>query len=320
MSRALVSVGVVRLPLLDRPYDGRGTDVDYRVKANRPTDRDANVNAGKTPAAGDQRTFERSRILTGHVQQQLQLLLDGEFASVLVSSEAANGDSARRIEGQPAHISYRELAEQRRRVQRHEVERADDLIKRAEGAVASLKTAALERAACEQTVRVDLGERHWRGAHREDGVVAYLAVHGDRHFDFGKRRRSCHQAAFNMLHLVTAHLEVERELLLKRELAADFVGAPSGDGGVGAANRHEPVHVGDRVGFKQTIETRRREDERSLDRHSDHDRTKTGRKASPLEGAVLVQAVKGARLGAGGSARSDYSQKEQHRGGKIHDG
>ena len=110
-----------------------------------------------------------------------------------------------------------------------------------------------------------------------------------------------------MLHLVSAHSEVERELLLERELAADFVGAASGDGGLGSADRHDPVHVTDRVSVEQAIETSRREDERSPYRHGDHDRTKTGWKASLLEGAVLVQPVKGAGLGAGGKPRADYS-------------
>src|SRR5204862_6050394 len=135
---------------------------------------------------------------------------------------------------------------------------------RADGAVASLKAASLERAACEQTVRVDLVGRNRRGAHLEDGVEAHQAVNRDGYFDVGERRRSRHQAAVEMLHLVTAHLEVQGELLLERELAADFVGATSGDGCVASAGGHQPVHVGDRVGVKQTIETSWREDERSL--------------------------------------------------------
>ena len=196
---------------------------------------------------------------------------------------------------------------------------AYDRIKRADSAVASLKATALERAAVEQTVRVDLVERNWRGAHLEDGVEAHLTVHRDSCFDLGERRRSRHQAAVEMLHLVTTHLEIKGELLLERELAADFVGATSGDGGVASANRHEPVHVRNRVRVKQAIETSRREDERSLDRHGDHDRAKTRWKASLLEGAVLGQPVKGSGLGAGWGAHRDYSQKEQRRAGKILD-
>src|SRR3989442_6143713 len=122
-----------------------------------------------------------------------------------------------------------------------------------------------------------------------------------------------------MLHLVTTDLKVKREFLLERELAADFVSATSGDNGVGSANRHEPVHVRDRVGVKQAIETSRREDERSLDRLGDHDRAKTRWKASLLKGAVFVQPVKGAGLGAGRGAHRDYFKKEQRRAGKIPD-
>ncbi len=294
-------------------------DVDYRIKANSPTNRGGNVDAGKIPTAGDQPAVEERRILAVHFEQQLQLVLDGDFTSDFVSPEAAYGDTAGRIECQPAHVDYRELAEQRRRVQWHQGERAYDRIKRADGAVASLKAPALERAVCKQTVRVDLVERNWRGAHLEDGVEAHLTVHRDSYFDVGERRRSRYQAAVEMLHLVTTDLKVQREFLLERKLAADFVGATSGDSGVASANRHEPVRVRDRVCAKQAIETSRREDERSLDRHGDHDRAKTRWKASLLEGAVLVQPVKGAGLGAGRGAHCDYSQKEQRRAGKIPD-
>src|SRR5205823_6774649 len=74
-----------------------------------------------------------------------------------------------------------------------------------------------------------------------------------------------------------------------------------------------------RVGVKEAIETSRREDERSLDRHGDHNRAKARWKASLLESAVLVQPVNGAGLGAGRGARRDHSQKEQRRAGKIPD-
>ena len=67
MSKPLASVGAEQLQPLDRPYDGRGTHVDSRIKANRPTYRDAQVNAGKIPAAWHQPTIEGSRILTVHV-------------------------------------------------------------------------------------------------------------------------------------------------------------------------------------------------------------------------------------------------------------
>src|SRR5881392_2934667 len=103
-------------------------DVDYSIKANSPAYRDGNVNAGKIPAAGDQPTVEERRILAVHFEQQLQLVLDGEFTSDLVSPETAHGDAAGRIECQPAHVDYRELAEQRRRVQWHQGERACDWI------------------------------------------------------------------------------------------------------------------------------------------------------------------------------------------------
>src|SRR5216117_2837477 len=294
-------------------------EVDYRIKANSSTYRDGNVDAGKIPAAGDQPAVEERRILAVHFEQQFQLVLNGKFTSDLVSPEAAHGDAVGRIECQPAHVDYREVAEQQRRVQWHQGERAYDRIKRADGAVASFKAPALKRAAFEQTVRVDLVERNWRGAHLEDGVEAHLTVHRDSCFDVGERRRSRHQAAVEMLHLVTTHLEIKGELLLERELAAEFVGATSGDNGVGSANRHEPVHVRDRVGVKQAIETSRREGERSLDRHGDHDRAKTRWKASLLEGAVLVQPVKGAGLGAGRGAPCNYFKKEQRRAGKIPD-
>src|SRR6266496_1379387 len=103
-------------------------EVDYRIKANSATNRDGNVDAGKIPAAGDQPTVKERRILAVHFEQQLQLVLDGEFTSDLVSPETAHRDAAGRIECQPARVDYRELAEQRRRVQWHERERADDLI------------------------------------------------------------------------------------------------------------------------------------------------------------------------------------------------
>src|SRR5216117_3207238 len=130
-------------------------DVDYRIKANSPTNRGGNVDAGKIPAAGDQPAIEERRLLAVHFEQQLQLVLNGEFTSDLVSTEAAHGDAIGRIECQPAHVDYRELAEQWRRVQRHQGERAYDRIKRADGAVTSLEAPALERAAVEQRVRVD---------------------------------------------------------------------------------------------------------------------------------------------------------------------
>ena len=139
-------------------------DVDYRIKANSPTYRDGSVNSGKIPAAGDQSTVEERRNLSVHGEQQPQLVLDGDFTSDPVSSEATHGDTVGRIECLPAHVDYRALAEQRRRVRWHESERADDLIQRAYCAVASPKAPALERAAFEQTVRADLVERDWRGA------------------------------------------------------------------------------------------------------------------------------------------------------------
>src|SRR5438552_4068865 len=85
----------------------------------------------------------------------------------------------------------------------------------------------------------------------QPAVEALLTVHRDSYFDVGERRRPRHQAAVEMLHLVTTHLEIKGELLLERELAADFVRATSGSGGVASASRHEPVHVRDRVGVKQ---------------------------------------------------------------------
>src|SRR5216117_1836992 len=127
-------------------------EVDYRIKANSSTYRDGNVDARKIPAAGDQPAVEERRILAVHFEQQLQLLLDGEFTSDPVGPEAAHGDTFGSIERQPAHVDYRELTEQRRRVQWHQGERAYDRIKRADGAVASFKAPALKRAAFEQTV------------------------------------------------------------------------------------------------------------------------------------------------------------------------
>ena len=59
-------------------------DVDYRIKANSPSNRDGNVDAWKIPAAWDQSTVEERRILAVHFEQQLQLVLDGEFTSDLV--------------------------------------------------------------------------------------------------------------------------------------------------------------------------------------------------------------------------------------------
>src|SRR5437773_12301027 len=100
-------------------------DVDYRIKANSPTNRDGNVDAGKMPAAGDQPTVEERRILSVHFEQQLQRMLDGDFTSDLVNPEAAHGDRVGRIECQPAYVDYRELAAQRRRVRSHARERAD---------------------------------------------------------------------------------------------------------------------------------------------------------------------------------------------------
>src|SRR5438477_6695498 len=97
-------------------------DFDYRIKANSPIDRDPNVDTWKIPAAGDQPTVEGSRILGVHFEQQLQLVLDGEFASDLVSSEAAHADTMGRIECPPAHVNHRELLEERRGVQWHECE------------------------------------------------------------------------------------------------------------------------------------------------------------------------------------------------------
>src|SRR5439155_27326035 len=141
--------------LANGQYDGCGMDVDYCSKANSPANRDGNVDAGKIRAAGDQPAVEVRRILAVHFERQLQLVLDGEFTSELVSPEAAHGDAVGRIECQPAHVDYREVAEQQRRAQRHQGERAYDRIKRADGAVASFKAPALKRAAFEQTVRVD---------------------------------------------------------------------------------------------------------------------------------------------------------------------
>src|SRR5213595_1727040 len=85
-------------------------EVDYRIKANSPTYRDGNVDAGKIPAAGHQSTVEERRILAVHFEPQLQLVLDGEFTSDLVSPEAAHGDAVGRVECQPADVDYRELA------------------------------------------------------------------------------------------------------------------------------------------------------------------------------------------------------------------
>ncbi len=56
LSKALAPVGAVER--LDRRCEGSGMDVDYCIKADSPAYRDADVDAGKIPAARDQPTVE----------------------------------------------------------------------------------------------------------------------------------------------------------------------------------------------------------------------------------------------------------------------
>src|SRR5439155_15098145 len=110
-----------------------------------------------------------------------QLLLNSELTADLIRPGAPHRDEAGRFEDLPAHVRHRELARQRRRLERHEGEYADDLLERANGAVAGLEATALERAALKQAIGTDLVQRHRRCVHIEHGVEAHLTVDGDGH-------------------------------------------------------------------------------------------------------------------------------------------
>src|SRR5206468_5843778 len=135
--------------------------------------------------------------------------------------KAAHWDCVRRVGHLPAHGDHRELPRSRSRLERYQGEGPGDPLELADGAVTGPEAAALERAVGAQAVVADLVAGYRRGAQLEHGVDAGLVVHRDRHLDVRKARRTGHQAAVEMLRLPAADLEVERELLLERELPAD---------------------------------------------------------------------------------------------------
>ena len=71
--------------------------------------------------------------------------------------------------------------------------------------------------------------RHGPGAHPDHRIEEKLQVDGDRDGDGGKRGRARQKAAVEVLRHPVADLQIERELLLERELAADLVGPGARD-------------------------------------------------------------------------------------------
>src|SRR5438034_5377301 len=92
----------------------------------------------------------------------------------------------------------------------------------------------LEKKNGNQAVRPDLIGGHRRGADAEDGVETGLLVDRDRQVDVGKGSGRSGQTAVEVLHRAVAHMQVEHQLLLQGELAANLVRAGPGDEGVRA--------------------------------------------------------------------------------------
>jgi hypothetical protein len=160
-------------------------------------------------------------------QVQAELLLRREFAPHAIGPNTthwhARGPPARG--NQPIHIHHRELREQWALPQIDQSKRPAHwprLLKRAE---AGRKAAPLERAFRQQSVGMDLLGRSWRGVDDKHGVETNLAVNRDGDADVGKLAAARYESAIEVLNWVVPDFQVQAELLLHGELAADLVRA-----------------------------------------------------------------------------------------------
>src|SRR5206468_3441526 len=130
--------------------------------------------------------------------------------------------------------------------------------------------------------RVDLVGRDWRRADEEDGVEAHLTAHRDGHADIAELPAARDEATIEALNLAVPDLQVERELLLHGELAADLVRSGPRHAQLLIAGGNDPVHVGDRVGVEQAVESGGRENEGSSNAGREEDRTHARSEAALL--------------------------------------
>src|SRR5262249_45880724 len=111
----------------------------------------------------------------------------------------------------------------------------------------------------------------WRGIHVKNRVEAVLMVSRNGYLDVGEWWRGHNQAAVEVLRVSSVHLEVQRELLLECEFAADFVGAAPGDGRRDVVDRDAPPYLCDRVSVEKAVGVGQREQKGAFHRRAEHD-------------------------------------------------